>query len=131
VLKITKQTHSPQGYGFFVHSHIINHHSIKLTAITGHAQGKHDLTFHFPDEGKSLRPQDCLDSPGVGGNGLSALLRLADEQIDSHLIFWSFIPRIQLEGERQASKVEMEQLLCSVVNWTRTNEEEGFHKRDE
>lgn len=40
----------------------------------------------------------------------------------AHLIFWSFIPWVQLERKRQASEVEMEQLLCSIVNCTQGKE---------
>lgn len=43
--------------------------------------------------------------------------RRTDSWVGTHLIFWSFVPRVQLEAERQPTEVEMEQLLCSIVNW--------------
>lgn len=48
--------------------------------------------------------------------------RRSNSRNGTHLIFWSFVPRVQLEGERQPTKVEMEQLLCSIVNWKKKSQ---------
>lgn len=48
----------------------------------------------------------------------------------AHLIFWSFIPWVQLKRKRQASEVEMEQLLCSIVNCTQGKEKRKVLKKE-
>lgn len=75
----------------------------------------------------SVRPNTTLTNAGptITVSTLKAIIfRQKDAPIHlmAHLIFWSFIPRVQLERKRQASEVEMEQLLCSIVNCTQGKE---------
>lgn len=97
-------TQHTRAVGIFALRSLLKHHKLTRRGAYLEAEG---LALHSQHKNQSLPSQ---------GSAPRQVQQQIDERI-AHLVFWSFIPRVQLERERQASKVEMEQLLGSIVNW--------------
>lgn len=113
VSQAARRSHSEHAFVVFVQSRILyllSWHNTKLTGFQGRAHSRHRA------RPQPVRTKVDQFSPKAAGKG--PLCYPLIQWKCSHLIFRSFVPRVQLEGEGQSSKVEMEQLLCSIVNWT-------------